>query len=265
MRVASLHRYPVKSMLGEQLAELDIRGDGVAGDRRYAVLDTTTGRVATAKNARLWRRLLQCGARSSSDGVTITLPDGVVVEAEKAEPALAEFFGRPLRLIGERAVGTLTERPAADQLLAEGVEAELPVTTFEVGKGLPAHTFADLGPVHLISTATVAAIGVEVLRYRANIVVESGGRPYEENAWVGREISVGEVVLRGFLPTPRCALPTLEHGELPRSRTALHTPAAENMIEVPGFGRQPCAGIYAEVVVPGVVGAGDPVRVGPPA
>ena len=51
--VASLRRYPVKSMLGEPLTEAVIGAGGVAGDRVLALLDAETGRVATAKQPRL--------------------------------------------------------------------------------------------------------------------------------------------------------------------------------------------------------------------
>lgn len=51
MHVAGLHRYPVKSMLGETVATLDIGYGGAEGDRRLALIDEETGRVASAKQA----------------------------------------------------------------------------------------------------------------------------------------------------------------------------------------------------------------------
>jgi uncharacterized protein YcbX len=80
-----------------------------------------------------------------------------------------------------------------------------------------------------------------------------------ENHWVGREIVVGEARLRGILPTPRCSVPTLEHGPLPRGAHAVRTVLEENRVDVEGFGVLPCAGVYAEVVSGGTVRAGDPV------
>lgn len=56
LRVGSLHRHPVKSMLGEALTTLTVGGGGAE-----------TGRVASAKQARLWHRLLQCTAVSLGD------------------------------------------------------------------------------------------------------------------------------------------------------------------------------------------------------
>ena len=59
MRVESLHRYPVKSMLGETVNSMFVDEEGAEGDRRLALVDTVTGYVASAKQARLWRGLLK--------------------------------------------------------------------------------------------------------------------------------------------------------------------------------------------------------------
>ncbi|MEV0203121.1 MOSC N-terminal beta barrel domain-containing protein [Nonomuraea sp. NPDC050691] len=80
--VGRLRRYPVKSMLGEDLDAADIGERGLGGDRRRAVLDVATGRIASAKNPRLWRGLL------TLDG---TRPPG---DAE-----LSALLGRQVRLV----------------------------------------------------------------------------------------------------------------------------------------------------------------------
>src|SRR4051812_20871243 len=55
--VAALHRFPVKSMLGESLDVAELTELGVTGDRAWAVLDRSDGRVATGKHPRKWSRL----------------------------------------------------------------------------------------------------------------------------------------------------------------------------------------------------------------
>ena len=104
----------------------------------------------------------------------------------------------------------------------------------------------------------------EALRYRPNVVVATpeGTPPFMENDWLGRELTLGGVRLVGTLPTPRCSVPTLEHGDLPRSKEALRGPAERNRVDVPGFGVLPCAGLYARVEAPGTLRCGDPVSVG---
>jgi uncharacterized protein len=60
--------------------------------------------------------------------------------------------------------------------------------------------------------------------------------------------------------TPRCAIPTLQHGPLPRDPWALRVLANHNRVVPMGDGHpEPCAGVYATVVNPGPVGGGDSV------
>ena len=52
--VVALWRYPVKSMLGEELNATEVTPRGLVGDRQFAVIDRVTGKVAGAKNPRKW-------------------------------------------------------------------------------------------------------------------------------------------------------------------------------------------------------------------
>ena len=64
--IPALWRFPVKSMLGEELDAADVAEGGIVGDRAYALLDKETGKVASAKHPKLWPDLLRAGPRSSS-------------------------------------------------------------------------------------------------------------------------------------------------------------------------------------------------------
>lgn len=48
--IAAIHRYPVKSMMGEELNATQIGAKGLYGDRVFSVADPATGKVASAKN-----------------------------------------------------------------------------------------------------------------------------------------------------------------------------------------------------------------------
>ncbi|WP_300019323.1 MOSC N-terminal beta barrel domain-containing protein [Pseudonocardia sp.] len=261
MKVLELRCYPVKSMLGAEVDELLVGSGGAGGDRALALIDIETGRVATAKHPRLWRTLLQCSATRVGSGVTITLPDGRSVPAEDADGPLSDLLGRRVRLAGERPAGAEVERPDPEDVLAQGVEAEVEAPTLEIAQGSPGDTFVDHSPLHLITTATLVHLGVEALRYRPNLILatEPGAEPFVENDWLDRELTIGEVRLRITLPTPRCSVPTLEHGDLPRAPHAVRGPLAQNRVEVTGFGVLPCAGVYAEVLAGGTVRTGDAV------
>src|SRR5689334_14260650 len=100
-RIGALWRYPVKSMLGEPLDSIAVTEAGFDGDRRFGVVDTASGRVASAKRPRRWERLLQLRAEAAGPGgVRIRFPDGTTVDSDDpaADAALAEFFGAGVRL-----------------------------------------------------------------------------------------------------------------------------------------------------------------------
>ncbi|HVW42887.1 MAG TPA: MOSC N-terminal beta barrel domain-containing protein [Amycolatopsis sp.] len=270
MRVTTLRRYPVKSMLGEDVAALAVNEHGAVGDREFALIDVATGRVATAKHPRLWRSLLQCAAGGDPGRVRITLPDGRSVRvADGVDELLTELLGRHVRLSGERPAGASVERPAPEDVLERGVDAPVEFATLEIGQGTPGRSFVDYAPLHLVTTATLRHVGVEAVRYRPNLVVTTppGFPPFTENEWAGRELTVGDrangaVRLRGLIPTPRCSVPTLEHGELSRAPQAVRRPMAENRVDVPGFGKVPCVGVYLEVLEAGTIRPGDRLSVG---
>ncbi|KWX66415.1 MOSC domain-containing protein [Mycobacterium sp. NAZ190054] len=260
-RVATLRRYPVKSMLGERCGSLDVTPLGVAGDRRYAFTDDETGRVATAKNPRLWRRLLQCSAVTGDDGVVVTLPDGRSVPVGESAGPVSELVGRRVHLADERSAGATVERSDPIEVLTHGLDAEIEAALLEIAQGTPGGAFVDHSPVHLITTATLDAVGLdpaEAVRYRPNIVIETpdGFAPFTENEWVGATIRLGDVEMRGTMPTPRCSVPTLEHGSLPRSPQSVRHVLEHNRVDAPGFGVLPCAGLYAEVVTGGTIAEG---------
>lgn len=263
MQVSDLVRYPVKSMLGQSLESAVVGETGLDRDRWRALLDPTTGYVATAKQPRYWRRLLQYTAAVQDDRVLVTTPDGETIDAD--DPRLVEVLttdlGRAVEVSTARPAGSSVERPDPEEVLAQGVDADVEAPTLEISQGSEGDTFVDHSPVHLVTTATLEHLGMEALRYRPNLVIE-GGTAFEENGWVGRELHVGEVVLEIVLPTPRCSVPTLEHGELPRAPKALTPLMRENRVEVPGFGVLPCAGAYARVVRGGTVRRGDAVTLG---
>ncbi|MGV0782103.1 MOSC domain-containing protein [Mycolicibacterium sp. XJ775] len=263
MRVESLYRYPIKSMLGESVETLSVNAGGAEGDRKFALIDESSGRVASAKQARLWRTLLSCGAVTEQRRVRIHLPDGstTTTDEDGVDDVLSQFVGRSVRLIDSRPAGASIERADPDQVLDKGIDAEVDAPILELGLATPGDSFTDLAPVHAVTTATLERIGVEAARYRPNLVIATppGFPAYAENEWTDQILTVGGVRLRAMGPTPRCVIPTLEHGALPRAPHALRTPAAENRVDAFGLGLLPCAGTYLQVLAAGTLQIGDPV------
>ncbi len=263
LRVASLWRYPVKSMLGEVVTAMFVDRHGADGDRRLALIDAVTGRVASAKQPRLWRELLHFGARLNDGKVCIEAPDGTTVRAEQpdVDELLSRLLGRSVQLVSQRSHGATLERPDPELVLAFGLDAEVESQLIEVAQATPGESFTDLAPLHAITTATVEQVGTEAVRYRPNLVIATppGYPPYAENAWVGKELAVGEARLRVLKPTSRCAVPTLEHGRLPLAPHALRALMTENRLATKGSGMVPCAGVYLEVLAAGTIHVDDPV------
>jgi uncharacterized protein YcbX len=269
--VTTLRRYPVKSMLGEDLQAGEVGRAGLAGDRRLAVVSRRTGKIASAKYPRLWRDMLTLSAEATEGrevAALITLPDGKTVRSTDADVdgILSGLLDEPVTLTATPPAGASLDRAVPEAVLRDGIAAPVPATLIEIGAAAPPGTFVDFAPLHLITTATLDRIAelsphrrADLERYRPNVVIGTGGSGFTENDWVGRELRVGaDLVLRVIARTPRCAIPTLAHGHLPRDTEALRVVARNNRISpLPDVDPEPCAGVYAEVLQPGRISTGD--------
>ena len=274
--VAALRRYPVKSMLGEGVDAGDVTFTGLAGDRQLAVVSRATGKIASAKFPRLWRDLLTLSAAAADDpaadgAVRITLPEGKIVWSSDADvdAVLSGLLDQPVTLTATPVPGAALDRAVPEAVLRDGVDAQVPAELIEIGGGGPPGSFVDFAPLHLLTTSTLDRIAelsphgrADLERYRPNVVIRTAAAGFTENDWLERILRVGDdLVLRVIARTPRCAVPTLAHGALPRDPDALRVLARHNRVEpLDSVDPEPCAGVYAEVLRPGRIRAGDPVR-----
>jgi len=135
--------------------------------------------------------------------------------------------------------------------------ADVPGTVFEFYT--PPGTYFDLFPIHVLTTSTLQlmsrlnpAANWDVRRFRPNVLVDTESTTAAvENDWVGRAIRIGGFVVKGELPTIRCAMPMHAQADLPRDPSVLRTIVRE---------ASQCLGLYASVIEPGRVGIGDPVE-----
>jgi uncharacterized protein len=194
-RVTELRSYPVKSMDGSALTGADVAATGLTGDRAWSVVDAD-GQVVSARRS---PGLRDVRVALGPDGPVLDVP-GVAtgVAGPDADAALSSYVGLPVRLAP-----------------AEG-------------------SLQEVAAVHLVSRqAVAAAIGTtsddpacDIEAPRANLTLDLGADPPVglERAWVGRDLVIGEVVLR--------------------------------VNQVPKH----CLGVYADVVTPGRINLGDAVE-----
>ena len=272
--VKALWRYPVKSMAGTKLDEALVTEGGILGDRAYAVIDRTSGRVGSAKTPKKWAGLMTLAAEfceppragAPLPPVRIVWPDGTAVTSDGGDPdtRLSETLGRPVTLTTERPEAPSLER--LDPLAADE-------TIVDIGELMMAGRFSDYAALHLITTATLARLAelrpestFNARRFRPNVTIASpeGEQGFVENDWVGREVAIGdEVRLRISDPTPRCSIPTIAQKGVEKDPQVLRTIVEHNTLPVPLLDDEmlPCAGVYAFVVQGGTVKRGDAVRV----
>jgi MOSC domain-containing protein len=259
--VVSLWRYPVKSMMGEELNATEVTERGLLGDRAYALVDSSDGKVATAKNPRKWPRLFDfranfiepARAAAKVPPVRIALPDGTTVTSDQDDlnQILSKAVNREVKLRAAQRGEVNAEEYWPDM---EGLDHRDTITDFT----LPEGTFFDCASVHLLTTATLDRLrelypkgNFAVRRFRPNIVVEpaSGESSFVENAWIGHMLAIGDEVRLSITgPCGRCVMTTLAQGELPKDSGILRTAVQHNRGNV---------GLYAAVVRGGTIRRGD--------
>jgi uncharacterized protein len=226
-RVVGLWRYPVKSMAGEPLAEIDVSWHGFAGDRRWAFI-----RDGVTQSGFPWLTLREREdmshyspsfvdpAQPDQSPVIVRTPSGVIFDVMDAALA-AELYLRGARVIKQN-------------------------------RGI-----FDTFPLSLITTQTIAGLGelvrarLDVQRFRPNILVEAADpAPFVEDGWVGCVLRVGGMSVRVDKRDGRCAVITIDPATTERNPAILRTVTRE---------RGGCLGVYGSTVQPGRVAVDDPV------
>ena len=225
-QVLSLHRFPVKSMSGEQLDRLDLDERGVAGDRLWSVR-TADGKIGSGKNTRRFAAvpgLLRLRAEVRDGEVVVTFPDGssCCPEDADADERVSRYVGQPVTFARESDVLHFDDGPVS---------------------------LAGRGSVHAVAAA--GGSEVEPVRFRANLVLDTAV-PFVEDGWVGRLVRVGSAVLRVELTSRRCVMVDMATADLPAQPGNLLTVGSLNDTRL---------GVIAAVVAPGSIAVGDVLTV----
>ena len=163
-RVAHVWVFPVKSMQGTKLPEVQIGTAGLAGDRAWAVVDGAGAAVTAAQEP----RLREVATHLDEGRLTLDVPGAAPgLAPEEAGDALTALLGRPVRLADRGAGG-----------------------------------FVDVAPVHVVSHGSMTdsahaeqCDACDVTQPRANLVLELDEPGPAERGWVGSEVSLGSALL----------------------------------------------------------------------
>jgi uncharacterized protein YcbX len=276
MNLIEIHRYPVKSMGGHTMAEADLGEWGIPGDRAWAVKDEERGGIKAGKRFPSLMAMqanfeTEPGAESSPT-VQITLPDDQQVRSDDANvnQHLSDAIGSPVTLWPLLPKTQLEHYrrsptpPGADveaglrELFARTPDEPLPdlrgfpPALFEYES--PPGTYFDAYPILLMTTGSLdtmkqqtAGSVYDLRRFRPNLVIELPGG-FLENEWVGKEIKLGDAVLKVEMPCPRCVMTTHGFRDLPKDPQVMRELVKYN---------QGNLGVYCNVTTPGKVSLGD--------
>ena len=242
--VKSIMRYPVKSMGGEQVDQSFIDENGVVGDRAWTVRDDNGGGISGAKR---FPTLMACDARFLDDPTPdarsaraeITLPDGTVLTTDSADAAaqissaigadislwpivsreqLDHYRRDPSMMAGEDALRALFAR-LPDEPLPDLASFPKELMEFESPPG----TYFDAFPLLLMTQAALDLVqarapesAIDVRRFRPNFLIDAAGDGHVEESWVGKNVQMGDAVIRMEMTCPRCVMITHGFKDLPK-------------------------------------------------
>jgi uncharacterized protein YcbX len=254
--VASLWRYPVKSMRGEELPEAFVGFAGIYGDRLFAFTSSAAPKGFPYLTAREQRKLLQYRPRFRQPDKAARPVN--LAEAESMAPGLTPVYADMPELMVDVQTPTGAtvpiDDPALIPLLREQVRGAPDLTLVCSQRAL-----TDCRPVSLFSLQTARRLGEELRtlvdqrRFRANLYLDfNTASGFVENDFVGRSLLIGSKVVISILERdPRCVMITLD----PDTGEAR-----------PEFLRQVAqvhdgmAGVYGAVLVEGMLHKGDVVQ-----
>ncbi len=223
MRVAEIRIYPVKGLRGHSVAQAVVEPWGLAGDRRFMVVDGT-GRFLTQRQ---WPRMAVIEAGFVSGGLELAAAGAGRLVVMQPGPASETI---DTTVWGDRVTARDAGSEAAtwlSQIL--GVACRLvympdPQTARPVDPDYAAPddrvSFADGFPLLVTNAASLADLNarspapVSMDRFRTNVVVEDA-EPWAEDAWAS--FRIGAVAFIGPKDCARCAVTTVDQGTGERS------------------------------------------------
>jgi uncharacterized protein YcbX len=232
VRVTALGLYPVKSLAGIAPDAAPVTARGLAGDRRWGVVDPAGHKVT----AREEHGLLGLTAEPAADGgirLTDRAGDALTVAAPHEAPAIpvdhrGQGLARPASAEADAWLSDRIGRPL--RLVWQDDESQRPVPTDRGGREGDVSSLADAAPLLLTTDASLARLndwlaqeGAAPIghdRFRPNVVVD-GAEPFAEDHWDG--VLMGGVEFRRTMVCDRCVMTTIDRQTLASSKEPIRT------------------------------------------
>ncbi len=268
-RLASIHVYPMKACRGVDVAQARVEPWGLAGDRRWLLVEPTGRFISQREEPTLALVTVRyaggCGTITVSAAghppVSVVPPSEahgtemlrVTVWGDEVRTAAAGgqadawfscYLGLPVRLV------------YLDDPTRRAVDPDY-------GAAGDVVSFADGYPLLLTSTSSLDALGdwlvesgeepVPMTRFRPSVVVAGVG-PWAEDGW--RRVRIGGVSFRVAKPCGRCVVTTIDQATAERGREPLMMLGRRRR-----FGQ---ALVFGQNLIPDTLGriqVGDPVEI----
>ena len=217
LRLSALYRFPLKSGKGEALNQVSLDKLGLDGDRRWMLVDESSGRFLTQRAVAQMSQL--SALWNARGGLTLSAPGhptiDVALPANDAELRGVTIWRDTLRVpdAGDEAAAWVSGFIGKPTRLVQIPLDRARTTQAGYGKDDDQVAFADGFPLLLIGQASLEDLShkvgrpLEMLRFRPNLVIE-GVEAFAEDNW--KRIRIGEVEFRVVKPCSRCILTTID-------------------------------------------------------
>ncbi|WNR42070.1 MOSC domain-containing protein [Paenibacillus roseipurpureus] len=229
--ITEINRYPIKSFAGERLSECQIEPYGMLGDRHGTFYDTTKSGWSRYVTARNIPKMLTYQASFQDGEIQVTSANG-------------QTFGWNEALLSE--IQSLTTTPITMSRLKEA-HPEHPHLLSVDGASILLVTDASLRKLE-----AACQKDLDQRRFRGNFVVKVNDESVQEGDWIGKQLSIGEVIFQVDSYCERCVMITVDPTTLEKDPAVLRHVNESFDLHF---------GVYASVIQPGRIQLGDAVIV----
>ncbi|MFE9405766.1 MOSC domain-containing protein [Streptomyces sp. NPDC006530] len=241
--VHGIHIHPVKSVGGYDTTRAAVEPWGLAGDRRWMLVDTDGTAVTQRERPDL---ALSSAATLPGGGVRLSAPGRPDLEVEPPQPVAAvgvTLFGKKFEAVpaDDAAHAWFSAYLSRDvRLIHLDDPARRRTINPEYAPNGETVSFADGYPLLIATRASLDALNTLIAqgdrpdegplpmnRFRPNVVLD-GTEPWAEDSW--SRVSIGEVSFRVVKPCGRCVITTTDQATAERGKEPLRTLARHRRI-----------------------------------